>query len=203
MSMNATFVQVDTVELSKFKADPSSAEALFQDETVIPDAFIKLSKAMQGRKLDPSLQKMLAESHARLLARASSSRGARAILSLDKAWHGVHYILCGETEPGTSLLSQAVLGGAALGEDDEGFSGYGPPRYFTAAQVAELAEALNRPDLESEAAARFDPERMSELDIYPGWRSSDAEWVLDGFHRLRDFYSDAAAKKRAIVTCLV
>ena len=81
--------------------------------------------------------------------------------------------------------------------------GYGPPRYFTAAQVAELAAALNRPDLESEAAARFDAERMSELGVYPGWRASDADWVLDGFRRLRDFYSDAAAKGHAIVTCLV
>jgi hypothetical protein len=42
----------------------------------------------------------------------------------------LHYVLCGEAEPGADLLSQAVLGGAAFGEDDEGFSGYGPARYF-------------------------------------------------------------------------
>jgi hypothetical protein len=135
--------------------------------------------------------------------RAVQSSSAHATLSLDKAWHGVHYILCGESDLGTSLVSQPILGGTALGKDDEGFSGYGPPRYFTAAQVAELAAALNRPDLESEAAARFDAERMSELGVYPGWRASDADWVLDGFRRLRDFYSDAAAKGHAIVTCLV
>ncbi len=90
-----------------------------------------------------------------------------------------------------------------LGDDDEGFSGYGPPRFFDAAQVAELAEALGRPELESEAAARFDPQRMCELGIYPGWQPSDSEWVLDGLRRLRAFYADAAGKRRAIVTCLV
>ena len=49
----------------------------------------------------------------------------------------MHYVLCGEVEPGAAPLSQAVLGGVALGEDDEGSSGYGPARYFTAAQTAE------------------------------------------------------------------
>jgi hypothetical protein len=147
------------------------------------------------------LLKLMQEREARSAGHAPA--GARAVLSLDKAWHGVHYVLCGEVEPGAALLSQAVLGGVELGEDDEGFSGHGPPRCFSATQVAELARALSRPELESEAAARFDAARMSQLNIYPGWRPSDAEWVMDGFRRLRDFYSDAAGKGRAIVTCLV
>ena len=131
------------------------------------------------------------------------STGAGVVLSLDKAWHGVHYLLCGEVEPGAALLSQAVLGGVELGDDDEGFSGYGPPRYFTAARVAELAQALARPEVEAEAAARFDAVRMSELNIYPGWQGSDEKWVMDGFRRLRDFYRDAAGHGRAMATCLV
>jgi hypothetical protein len=136
-------------------------------------------------------------------ARPGSPVGARAVLSLEKAWHGVHYVLCGEVEAGPALLSQAVLGGAELGDDKKGFAGYGPPRYFTAAQVADLSQALSRPELESEAAARFDAGRMSALSIYPGWQPSDAEWVMDAFRRLRDFYSDAAGQGRAMVTCLV
>ena len=129
-------------------------------------------------------------------------KGARAVLSLDKAWHGVHYVLCGEVEAGGALLSQIVLGGKELG-DDEGFSGYGPPRYFTPAQVADLSRALGRPELEPEAAGRFDAGRMSELGIYPGWQAGDLEWVMGSFRRLRDFYSNAAGQRRAIVTCLV
>jgi hypothetical protein len=204
MSMNATFVQVEKDELTRFKADPRSVAALFQDETGVPDVFIKLAKVMQDRvRLDPSLQQILGERLGKTPVDLAGVAGTRALLSLDKAWHGVHYLLCGEAEPGTTLVSQAVLGGAELGDDDEGFSGYGPPRAFTAAQVAELAQALSHPDVESEANARFDAAQMSKLGIYPGWRPSDADWVLDGFRRLRDFYSDAAAKGRAIVTCLV
>jgi hypothetical protein len=127
----------------------------------------------------------------------------RPTLSLEKNWHGVHYVLCGEPEPGSGLVSQAVLGGVALGDDEEGFSGYGPPRYFTPAQVSEISLVLSEPERESEAASRFDAARMSQLGIYPGWRPSDAEEAMDGFRRLRAFYADAAENGRAIVTCLV
>jgi hypothetical protein len=137
--------------------------------------------------------------------RAEPVGGKREVLSLEKAWHGVHYLLAGAAEPGTELRSQAVLGGVELGDDPEGFSGYGPPRYFLEAQVRELSEELRRPETESEAAARFDPARMSRLQIYPGWHAGeqDREWLMDAFHRLRDFYLSAAAQGRAVVTCLV
>jgi len=127
----------------------------------------------------------------------------RPTLSLDKAWHGVHYLLSGTTEPGASIESQAVLGGTDIGDDEEGFSGYGPARYFTAEQVAAIAAALARPEIEAEAAARFNAERMERLGIYPGWTASDAGWVLGALRALRDFYADAAAHGRAIITCLV
>ncbi len=235
MSMTATFVQVDETEMSRFRADPSLVEMLFENGPLLPPAFIALAKTVQDRvraagpqgmadrlaRLDPRLRRQIEESVRRTNAALAGGDGAdillklmgqrqaggsvasRGVLSLDKAWHGVHYVLCGEAEPGPAPLSQAVLGGARLGEDDEGFSGYGPARYFTAAQVAEFAQALSYPEVEAEAAARFDPVRMSELHIYPGWRASDAEWVMDAFHRLRDFYSDPAGHRRAIVTCLV
>ena len=89
------------------------------------------------------------------------------MLSLEKAWHGVHYLLAGAAEPGPELRSQAIPGGVELGDDPEGFSGYGPARYFRAAQVRELSEELRRPEVQSEAATRFDPSKMSQLQIYP------------------------------------
>ena len=228
MSMNATFVQVDEAEMSRLRADPSLAETLFQAGAVLPPAFAALAHRLQpaGRqqladalsRLDPRLRQQIEASMGRVSAalaadpeaiskltkdrRGSGSVSARAVLSLDKAWHGVHYLLCGEVEPGATRISQAVLGGTELG-DGEGFSGYGPARYFSTAQVRELSQALSRPELESEAAARFDAARMMQLRIYPGWQASDAEWVMDGFRRLREFYWDAAGKGRAIVTCLV
>jgi hypothetical protein len=186
--MNARFVQVDAVELSQLQRNPSMAEALFEDQAVGMSRFFALNRNVQDRART---------------ARAVSAVAESPILSLEKAWHGVHYVLCGQPEPGSSLLSQVILGGAVLGEDDEGFSGYGPPRYFTSGHVAQLSRTLSRPEMEAEAAGRFNAARMSQLRIYPGWQPSDGERVMNAFRRLRDFYADARAKGNAMVTCLV
>jgi hypothetical protein len=249
MSMNAVFVQVDPAELARLQADPSMAEALFQDGPLIPPAFMALSEKMQERvraagpnmladvlkRMDPSIRsqlearlgrtasafatgqggddilKLMQERGARAAQVSAIAQAERTVLNLDKAWHGVHYVMCGEAEPGAALLSQPVMGGVPLGEDDEGFSGYGPARYFTPKQVAEISQAMSRPELEQEAATRFDAATMSRLEIYPGWHlpeaksdaKSDLEWLMDSFRRLRNFYSDAAVKNQAVVTCLV
>jgi hypothetical protein len=129
-------------------------------------------------------------------------QGAHGELSLDKAWHGVHYVLSGTVEPNGSLLGQAVLGGTETGED---FSGYGPARLFTPAHVAELAEALADPQVEQDVTGRFDPQRMRELSIYPfGWdEPGERGWVLHALRDLRGFYAGAAAHGNAVATCLV
>ena len=152
----------------------------------------------QGKQ---DLLKLLQE---KLGQRGRSAGKQRETLSLEKAWHGVHYVLAGAAEPGETLLSQAVLGGVEFGGEPDGFSGYGPARYFRAAQVRELSQQMSRPEMEAEAAARFDSGRMSQLQIYPGWSGEqDKEWVMDAFRRLRDFYAGAAANGRAVVTSLV
>lgn len=157
-----------------------------------------LASGQGGDDIVKLMQKQLAR-------RADPTGGKREVLSLEKAWHGVHYLLAGTAEPGSELRSQAVLGGVELGDDPEGFSGYGPARYFRAARVRELSDELRRPEVEAEAAARFDPSKMSQLNIYPGWRAGepDMESVMEAFRRLRDFYSRTAEQGRAIVTCLV
>lgn len=150
-----------------------------------------------------ALLKLMQQRRERAMEMTEAAKKRRPQLSLDKEWHGVHYLLCGEAEPGPSLLSKAVLGGTTLGDDDEGFSGYGPARCFNVNEVAELSKALSQPEVESEARARFDLAKMRKLHIYPGFREEDVEPLLDSFRQLRDFYVDAAANGTAIVTCLV
>ena len=129
-----------------------------------------------------------------------AQQGKGAAISLDKGWHGVHYLLCGEAEPGSTVASQAVMGGTDIGED---FSGYGAARYFSAEQVAETARELGRASLESEMKARFDPPRMTSSGIYPGgWDVTGADWLMPEFRKLRDFYADASARGLAVLTCI-
>ena len=136
---------------------------------------------------------------------AASGIAPRAELSLDKAWHGVHYLLCGKAEEAPGDLAKAVMGGKELGDDPEGFSGYGPARYFKPAEVAAISQALSNPLVETAAAARFNPAKMEALNIYPGWQDDDEDkdWVMDALRDLRAFYAAASRDQLAIVTCLV
>jgi Domain of unknown function (DUF1877) len=158
------------------------------------DALLKLMRE-RGQALAAKLG--LQQSAQPPVGSGKASQGAK--ISLDKAWHGVHYLLCGNIEPGSTIPSQAVMGGVELGED----LGYGPARYFETSKVNQIAQALNAASLEAEMIARFDPAKMTSLEIYPGgWKAGDVDWLMEEFRRLRQFYDDASAAKLAIVTNL-
>lgn len=148
-----------------------------------------------------ALLKLMAARAGQAARSGGNSSGQGASLSIDKAWHGIHYLLCGAAEPTTTLISNAIIGGTELGDD---FAGYGPARYFAADETAAMATELNRRTLEGEMTARYNPAQMTKLGIYPnGWSGPDAQWLMREFRRVRDFYADASAKGFAIVTCLV
>jgi uncharacterized protein DUF1877 len=162
---------------------------------------IKVESLATGAGGDALLKRMAERARSKADAARATGRGKGAELSLDKAWHGVHYLLCGEVEPGPTTLSQAVLGGTEFGDDD---FGYGPARYFEAGDVARIAGDLSGANLEAEMIARFDPARMTQMGIYPqGWQPAGREWLLATFRRLRDFYADAGVRQFALVTCIV
>lgn len=169
-----------------------------------PDA---LARGEGGDALAKLMAQRLQELGSRLPGQPPASGGSAqpskkggASLSIDKAWHGVHYLLCGKVEPGSDVASQAVMGGTEVGED----LGYGPARYFEADEVAAIARELSRPNLEAEMDARWDPDKMASLGIYPGQfiATEDRQWLMDAFRKLRQFYVDASAAKLAVVTCL-
>ena len=131
-------------------------------------------------------------------AHKEGDRGANHI-SLDKAWHGLHYLLCGAAEPAPGPLGQAVFGGDEIGDD----MGYGPARCFTVAKTSEIAQALQAPGLESTLRGRFDPNAMEQLGLYPGgWLHEGPDWLIDAFQKLRDFYAAASAEGQAVVTAI-
>jgi len=123
-------------------------------------------------------------------------------LDLDKAWHGIHFLLTGAVEGGPEPLASAVLGGVPVGED----LGYGPARWLAPEQVAEIASAL---DIYDRAAlyARYDPDAMTRLDVYPGvmWaRDRDAafDYLWEYFTQMVAFYRATAERGEALLLWL-
>ena len=113
-------------------------------------------------------------------------------IDVDKAWHGIHFMLTQTAYEGEPPLSWAILGGEEAGED----VGYGPARFLTTEQVKQISNTL--PSTETFTAA-FAPEAMEKAEIYP-----EGIWVRDGEEALEylvqyyedmiEFYRSAASR---------
>ncbi len=183
--------------------DPKTREALTQRLEQLGVSMDALKSGKGGEALaDLVMSRMgMAGKGAGAGAGRAAAAGRGAAISLDKAWHGVHYLLCGSAVPDSTALGQAVMGGTEIGDD---FSGYGEARYFAAERVAEIARELGRAALEGEMRTRFVPARMESAGIYPGgWSTEPPDWLFDAYRELRDFYSAASAGGFAVLTCLV
>jgi hypothetical protein len=42
------------------------------------------------------------------------------IVDIDKAWHGIHFVLTGEVFDGSEPLVNVVMGGVPIGDEDVG-----------------------------------------------------------------------------------
>lgn len=124
-------------------------------------------------------------------------------LDLNKAWHGIHYLLNGDAWEGTPPLD-FIVGGQPIGDVDVG---YGPARGFTADEVRAIATAL-APITGDMLRARFDPKAMMAAEIYPTiWDRDPAQddtlgWLLDSFENLKEFVLDTAEAGAGMIVYL-
>ena len=118
------------------------------------------------------------------------------LLDIQKAWHGVHFLLTGTAGEAPGPLGHTILGGTPMGED----TGYGPPRVLQPEEVAQVAVALG--GLSREAlAGRYDAAALESAQVYPGgWEDPDClAWLLDSFEEVRAFYTCAADHRAAVL----
>ena len=124
----------------------------------------------------------------------------RDALDIEKAWHGLHYLLAGTVWQPTDPPGNAVLGGTEVGDD----LGYGAARLMDAEEVARTAAALG--DLQvGELGARYDADAMSKAKLYGGhWADpSERDWVADAFEHVRAYFGQAAERGDAILLYIV
>jgi hypothetical protein len=121
---------------------------------------------------------------------------------LDKAWHIIHYLLCGDTGRGDGPL--AIIGDDLnpLAELDLGL---GKPNLISSGRVRAFAEASSGIS-EADFFARFLPEEMPLDELYMGdvIARGDVddirEYALENFEVLRSFVSQASEQGEAIIT---
>jgi hypothetical protein len=125
---------------------------------------------------------------------------AAQIIDIDKAWHGIHFMLT-ENSSASSPLAHAVLGVKKIGEEDVG---YGPAHGISAASVKKIAEALNEIS-EEVFRGMFDASAMINAEIYPDiWDKGDESlaFLLVHFKVLQRFYADTAKADKAAISFL-
>src|SRR5580692_9747718 len=92
-----------------------------------------------------------------------SLEGSPQVLSLEKSWHGLHFLMTGDAWMGDPPLNFLTTGGEEVCDIDVG---YGPARILRAPLVATIHEALdNFPD--SNVDTRLDPAAFQDAQIYP------------------------------------
>jgi hypothetical protein len=116
-------------------------------------------------------------------------------LSLEKAWHGLHFLLSGSAWDGELPQGFLLAGGEELGEDET-------RRILQPAEVRRIADALQAVS-DDELWSRFDSRRMQSEEIYPQiWDEPESdlrEEYLMYFNQLKRFLLEASARGQAIV----
>lgn len=122
-------------------------------------------------------------------------------LDIDKAWHGIHFVLNGSEWEGTPPLFNVVLGGEPVNDDDVG---HGPARCLMPREVQDVAAALRAIPPE-EFRRRYDPALLTANDIYPQiWDDEDErDPLLEDYELLREFFLGAAQAGDALLLCIV
>jgi hypothetical protein len=152
------------------------------------------------RAVDPTDSEGLADPK-KIAGSHHSPRGQGSSVSLEKAWHGLHFLLTGAAWGAEPPLDFLLQGGTPVGED----GGYGPARLFRPEEVQELDTALSGIS-DEQLWSRFDAGRMEEEQIYPLiWDEPEAdlqEEYLGYFHELKRLVHEAAATGKALLVMI-
>lgn len=123
-------------------------------------------------------------------------------LEIDKAWHGIHFLLTSDPWRGTTPLRYVVLGGQPLGHED---IGYGLPQYITPDQVKKAYQDLAQlsPD---EIRRRYNAKEFSKAEIYPSIWDEDGvelEYLMSYLDKIIKFFQSAVSKDEAIIFWII
>lgn len=121
---------------------------------------------------------------------------------LDKAWHGIHFMLTGDGGGGALPQGTLLLGGIEVGDIDVG---YGPARALSPEDTARFHEHLSAISAE-DFDSRFDAQSMLDQKIYPEIWDRDLAGEPDGrpymndfFPQLKQIFAEAAAANEGMI----
>ena len=104
-------------------------------------------------------------------------RGDPAVLSLEKSWHALHFLLTGSAEHAGDPLGFLMSGGREVAAD----FGYGRPRLLGPDAVRGLRDALAGISARSTVGGFYDADDSKPRGIYPGVWDEDPDELRDQY----------------------
>ncbi|MEM9344019.1 MAG: YfbM family protein [Pseudomonadota bacterium] len=123
------------------------------------------------------------------------------ICDIDKSWNALHFLLTGDSWGGP-FPGGFIMAGNPIG-DGTGW-GYGPLRYFSAAQVAEVDDVL-RQTTATDLIARSNATAMNEAEIYPEpWNDpiDEGGYLSTNYQKMQRFVAKARSGGRCLLVLL-
>jgi len=202
MGMCLALATVRDENISRMLADPPLVWRV-----IAPDDPEMYEEARKSDSAEPSLLGRLFGAKARAASPTTDlvlADGEVVATDLDKAWHGIHYLLTGVDGDGAPPLNLLVAGGQYVGTVDVG---YGPARVLRPREVQEAHRALELLS-DEELRRRFLPADMMKKGIYPEIWDRDPEqddtlgYLMEYVGTLRSFLAQASRDGRGIVVYL-
>ena len=120
-------------------------------------------------------------------------------IDLDKAWHGLHYLLTGTAWEGREPYCYLLSGGEQIGDAEEHDVGHGPVRILLPPQVALFSDAVQLLT-PGEVHRRLNAKEMTRLDIYPEVWAREGPAAQENLDYLTENAADLQAFLRRTVT---
>ena len=200
MGMYGILRRASAADVARLRADPSLVEPfLFGEPPAVVDG---TPRGLLGflLRLTPIKIKQVADTQPERPGRWPKAVPGEE-LNIDKAWHGLHFLFTGTADSEDEPACFVTAGGEDIGDDD----GDQIPRLLSPAQVRDFAAFLSALT-HDELRRRFDPARMTELEIYPDviWNRPEEEhdslgFLLGAFDELQTFMAAAAMADDSVV----
>lgn len=118
-------------------------------------------------------------------------------ISLEKSWHGIHFLLTGQAESGAPPLAWAIHGDTEL-PDLQKVMGYGPARLLTPKQVGQVHAALAKIE-QKNLSRRFDAKAMRAAKVYAVTEQMEFSYFWAYLMVLKAYFAQAAKLKKAML----
>lgn len=121
--------------------------------------------------------------------------------SLEKAWAGITFVLCGQELNNENPLCYLESGGQSIGDIQVG---WGPARAFKSDDVRRWDTALSEIS-EDDFKKRYDADALAAVSVYPRiWQDRDGslDYLLHYFSKLKTVVSSASENTLGLVVWL-